>query len=528
MKKQNIYNILQFFLLFAITLMSCESNPKITPDPFEHLKDEKVQNLISKTIESTGGLDNWNKIESLNFKKYFALYDADGKIENEVNQVHNYFLNPTQEINIHWTKNNQNHHLQSKNNIVKKTIDNQPDSNAKETSLVNTIRSATFVMSIPFNLLDPGVAFEYQGIDTLENTTPVEVLQATYNPESYNNHSTKDIWWLYFNQKTNLLEGYMVQHADHFSYVKNTAVEKVEGFTFPKVRKSWRVTKDREILYLRADYTYSDYELNCKTCNFTISQNESGTSYKVLSSENPKPVLISNKSKKKMNSYIQTPTPNLKQSLDFYKKLNFSVLSEANPTIVSDGKMLIEINPDRVARAGVKLYRKDWKATVEELKKLTPVTSIDQGYLLSDPSGSRIYLMERATEVTFDLSGLDQATVGNAAGVSLETTDIDKSIAIYEILGFSKIMGDIKQGFVVYQNEDEFAVSLMLANSCPHLFFNPSLTYFNGKNNLEIIENIRKSGVPITEEITTFNKEGIVDNIIIRDPGGYGFFIFSD
>lgn len=46
--------------------------------------------------------------------------------------------------------------------------------------------------------------------------------------------------------------------------------------------------------------------------------------------------------------------------------------------------------------------------------------------------------------------------------------------------------------------------------------------------NLAVIKKIRELNIPIVEEISTFNKEGIVDNIIIRDPGGYGFFIFSD
>ncbi len=54
------------------------------------------------------------------------------------------------------------------------------------------------------------------------------------------------------------------------------------------------------------------------------------------------------------------------------------------------------------------------------------------------------------------------------------------------------------------------------------------MTFFNGKDNLNLIAKIREAGIPITEEITHFNKENIVDNIIIRDPGGYGFFIFSD
>lgn len=266
MKNQTSY--LYFLLLFtSISIISCKPQAETTSSPFEHLKDEKVKGLIIKAIESTGGLDNWNKIESLNFKKYFALYDSLGNTENEVNQIHNYTYYPEKEIHIRWTKKNQKHHLQSINNKIKKTIDEKQDNETEETSLVNTIRSATFVMSIPFNLLDPGVGFEYQGLDTLDKSLTVDVLQATYNPDNHINHSTKDIWWLYFNHKTHLLEGYMVQHADHFSYVKNNKLTKIEDFTFPEIRKSWRVTKDREILYLRADYTYSDYQLTCKDCN---------------------------------------------------------------------------------------------------------------------------------------------------------------------------------------------------------------------------------------------------------------------
>ncbi|MFK8104239.1 MAG: hypothetical protein AB8G15_17055 [Saprospiraceae bacterium] len=68
----------------------------------------------------------------------------------------------------------------------------------------------------------------------------------------------------------------------------------------------------------------------------------------------------------------------------------------------------------------------------------------------------------------------------------------------------------------------------MKAFACPHLFFNPSLSYFNGKENLAIITELRARKIPLTEEITFFNPEGIVDNVIVRDPGGLGFFVFSD
>ena len=228
-----------------------------------------------------------------------------------------------------------------------------------------------------------------------------------------------------------------------------------------------------------------------------------------------------------MNTIIQTPTNNLSESINFYKKLNFQILSENDSTIVSDGAAVIQINPDRFARAGVVLFKDSWKVTVEQIEKITKVHKIEDGYVLSDPSNVWIYLMEKESGIKKP-EGIPPSSFGNFAGLSLETTDIHRSIELWEHLGFQKTMGGLEQGWIVFGNEDGMGVSFMQPNTCPHLFFNPSLTYFNGKNNIEVIENIRSIGIPIAEEITHFNKEGIVDNLIIRDPGGFGFFIFSD
>ena len=66
------------------------------------------------------------------------------------------------------------------------------------------------------------------------------------------------------------------------------------------------------------------------------------------------------------------------------------------------------------------------------------------------------------------------------------------------------------------------SISLIQAQQCPHLFFNPSVTYFNGSHNLEIIH----KKIEITKEVTEFNGE--VDKIILRDSGDLGFFVFND
>ena len=226
------------------------------------------------------------------------------------------------------------------------------------------------------------------------------------------------------------------------------------------------------------------------------------------------------------NCHIQTATPQLSQSQEFFTQIGFKPVGD-NPMLWSDGKALIEINPDRFARPGIKLQKEDWSHEVATLRKITKVTPTAQGQLLSEPSGTWRYLVENETKPDFTFAEQPFGYLGNFVGLSLETTDMQRSADILETLGFKETMGSRDQGFVGLALGD-FGLSLMKPLSCPHLFFSPSLTYFNGINNKAIIDNLRSRQVPFAEEITIFNKEGIVDNVVIRDPGGLGFFIFSD
>ena len=229
-----------------------------------------------------------------------------------------------------------------------------------------------------------------------------------------------------------------------------------------------------------------------------------------------------------MQATVQTPTPDLEKSKTFYRLLDFKTVEANGREVVSDGLCCIEINTDRFARAGIKLYQPSWKDEVAQLGQRIKVLPLEDGYLLSDTSGTWIYLIEGDLPFDFTPAETSSSVLGNFAGISLETIDMAASVGLFETLGFKITMGGADQGWIVLTCESGFGVSIMKPNSCPHLFFNPSLTYFNGGKNLPIIKKIRDVGIPITEEITQFNKEGIVDNIIIRDPGGFGFFIFND
>lgn len=229
-----------------------------------------------------------------------------------------------------------------------------------------------------------------------------------------------------------------------------------------------------------------------------------------------------------MLSLITTPTPDTQASIDFYHKLGFRTVPHEGRILLTDGKALIEVDPDRYARAGIKLFAPDWKSKLEEVESVAAVSKISNGYLAGDPSGVWVYLIEGEFSPAFEVQEQAFGMIGNFAGISLESTDIARSLKLWKTLGFSKVQGSLESGWISCSNPEGLGISLMKPNTCPHLFFNPSLTYFNSGRNPEVIEEIRKLEIPITEGITVFNDEGVVDNVIIRDPGGVGFFIFND
>ncbi len=229
-----------------------------------------------------------------------------------------------------------------------------------------------------------------------------------------------------------------------------------------------------------------------------------------------------------MKCTIQTPTNAIDNSIEFYTKLGFEMLEYDKNAVFSDGKFILEVNPERTTRAGLRIYGDGWRDTVNELQRLTNVIQTKTGFVLTDPTGSKIYLEEEIKPCSAELSAIKPSALGNFSGLTLETTDMHKTLQIYQLLHFKILSGAPDQGWISLMGPGDFPLAILYHGNCPHLFYNPSLSFFNGKNNESIIQNIRELEIPITEEITAFNDQGTVDNIIIRDPGGLGFFIFND
>lgn len=226
-----------------------------------------------------------------------------------------------------------------------------------------------------------------------------------------------------------------------------------------------------------------------------------------------------------MGMHVKTPTPDLARSLDHWRRAGFAPTG-AGEGVISDGQVVIHVDTHRSMRPGVVLTRDGWGETLGALEPFGPVHEAPGGgHMVAAPSGTWVYLVEGPA--------LDPAAegaeplLGKFVGLSIESPRVADSRRFWEALGFSWTHGDEAQGWLSLEGPDG-GLSLMRPFVCPHLYFNPGLTYFNGGRNPEILPELRRRGLEFAEEITVFNDRGEVDNVVLRDPGGLGAFVFND
>lgn len=261
LSKLNKINMARFFILLLslVLLSSCATQQKLT-NPYAHITDQKVVALLKKSFDISGGLENWQHKKELHYQKHAKLIFESGEIESEVIQQHDYYYHKNPSINISWKANNgKAHQIKSVDGNATKYIEQQIDETAKTSSLNTTVTVALFVINVPFKMIDKGVILSYEGMDTLEDGQKVEVIKAIYNADKNAHHTKSDTWWYYFDAKDSRMVAYFIKHDGRYSYIKNLSYTEAEGFLLPKERGSYRADKDRNILFTRAEYEYSNW-----------------------------------------------------------------------------------------------------------------------------------------------------------------------------------------------------------------------------------------------------------------------------
>ena len=234
--------IVFFVILFAWT--AC------TPSP-----EKQAMDLLDKSIAAHGGREGWENLKGIKFRKWTRMLDSAGNIESELDQWHEFRFSPRFEGKISWTKDSIAHWMSWDGATFRYQMgENEvlnPDFLAAKKK---DFDAAFYTVAQPWKLLDKGGKLTFEGNKKLDTGKEVASIRVDYGPDA-------DTWWYYFDPKSFEMLGNEVQLKDHRSRIYDLSSEQVEKMIFHGTRESWRVDEAGKRLFLRAEYRYSNYEL---------------------------------------------------------------------------------------------------------------------------------------------------------------------------------------------------------------------------------------------------------------------------
>ncbi len=231
-------------ILFLLLLLAC------TPSP-----EEQAMELLKKSVAAHGGQEAWTNLKGIKFRKWTRLLDAEGNVESEVDQWHEFRLVPKFEGSISWTKDSVAHSMSWDGMIFRYQMGENEVLNADFLAEKRKDFDAAFyTVAQPWKLMDKGGQLIYEGSKVLENGKEVVSIRVNYGADS-------DTWWYYFDPTTYLMVGNEVQLKDHRSLIYDLSPEQSEKLVLHGKRESWRVDETGKRLFLRAEYRYSNFEL---------------------------------------------------------------------------------------------------------------------------------------------------------------------------------------------------------------------------------------------------------------------------
>lgn len=213
---------------------------------------------MKRAIDGAGGYKKYDRLQSISYTKRSVLYDEHGNVESDGTQFHRYILKPELSMNISWEKNGQKHEIIFRQNKATLWIANK-QVEADGAALAKTCLSAHYVLFMPFKLLDPGVALSYKGVTILANGKSVHIIGASYVGGGNEDHGTQENWEYYFDKNSGDFMANMVDHGDYSALILNEQFTESGGIKFPAFRPSYRANAQREQLWKRGAFYYTDY-----------------------------------------------------------------------------------------------------------------------------------------------------------------------------------------------------------------------------------------------------------------------------
>ena len=242
-----------FKVIFIIVISFLFSCQKIKPT---------AKQILKKSLKAHGGLELWQKIDTLSFTKRTILYNQDGVKEKEIIQHQSFYGG----IPLHGkisSLGTEKSSISVINGVYTNSIRDSliPITDHEIKAINNSFKSAYYVISQPFNLKESDALLVYKK-DTILNGEKTFVVDVSYREDE--NTERPDQWTYFFNAKTFLVVAAKVFHSPTISFIKNTKFNIKTPFVFNSERVSVFMNKDGSEDYTRAAYFYSNYKVVLK------------------------------------------------------------------------------------------------------------------------------------------------------------------------------------------------------------------------------------------------------------------------
>ncbi|MBI3579604.1 MAG: VOC family protein [Ignavibacteriales bacterium] len=225
---------------------------------------------------------------------------------------------------------------------------------------------------------------------------------------------------------------------------------------------------------------------------------------------------------------------NLKETLPFYLTLGFQIVGQDVVPYpwaqLTDGFILITLGQDTGEASGLAFFASDMEQRAERLKKddiKVEKTKMKIGdwyqTVVYDPDNFPIHLIGYDAAKLPKLPGKPISKCGQFAEISIEVSDLQKSLAFWNQLGFSPEAGGTSKWCST--NNGVFQLGLYEKGSAPHGFHNPCITYFE-PDMAQRLAGLSKEGIKYIFEFPP-NKEGLLESAIAEAPDGQYFFLFK-
>ena len=169
--KKRTANSMLIFSICTFLLVACKKfkEKDTTEEP-------TALQVVEKGIELAGTMEKWKNIASLEYTKKSRLLLENGEVESDVNQRHHYIYRPDKSVRISWVVDKDSFLIVHNDSVSQKfKNDSLVDQGA---SVKATVNSATYVLGMPFKLLDTGTALSYSGLKSFNATDTVHAVNA--------------------------------------------------------------------------------------------------------------------------------------------------------------------------------------------------------------------------------------------------------------------------------------------------------------------------------------------------------------